>query len=68
MREIAKALDQRPEEGPAQLVPDDVAGAPERPARKAARRNARSASGRNHGPGDPRQDPTKPRRARSRPT
>src|ERR1700688_2741575 len=44
MRETAKSSDQLPEEGPAQLVPDDVPGAPEGAARTAGRRNARRAN------------------------
>jgi hypothetical protein len=56
-REIAKSSDQLPEEGPAEIVPDDVPGAPEGAARTAARRQARQANKRRHGPGDAREEP-----------
>jgi hypothetical protein len=54
IRESAKSSDQLPEEGPPEVVLDDVPAAAEGAARAASRRHARSANRRNHRPGDPR--------------
>ena len=56
MREPAKSSDQLPEEGPPQIVPDEVAAAGEGAARAASRRHARSANRSGHAPGEPRRD------------
>ena len=56
MREPAKSSDQLPEEGPPEVVTDDVASADEGAARAAARRLARTANRRGHKPGDPRRE------------
>lgn len=44
MDETPKQSDQLPEEGPAEQVPDDVAGADEGAAREASRANAKEAA------------------------
>jgi hypothetical protein len=49
-----KASDQMPEDGPAELVPDDVPDAPEGAARESGREQARNANLRDHHPGDSR--------------
>jgi hypothetical protein len=54
VRESAKSSDQLPEEGPPEIVTDDVPAAGEGAARVAARRNARSANRSGHRPGDAR--------------
>lgn len=56
MREPAKSSDQLPEEGPPQIVAEEVAAAGEGAARAAARRQARKANRSGHAPGDPRRD------------
>jgi hypothetical protein len=55
-REPAKSSDQMPEEGPPEIVPDDVMEAPEGAARTAARRHARNANVSGHRPGDARDE------------
>ena len=51
-REDAKASDQLPEEGPAEVVMDDDPDAAEGAARGSAREHARRANERGHAPGD----------------
>jgi hypothetical protein len=54
--ERVRSSDQLPEDGPAQLVPDDAAGARDGAARESGRRQARAANRSRHGPGDPREE------------
>jgi hypothetical protein len=54
MREPAKSSDLLPEDGPPQIVTDDVEGAQEGAARTAARRLACAANRRGHAPGEAR--------------
>ena len=51
----AKPSDQLPEDGPEEVVLDDVEDAPEGATREAARRAARRANETDHGPGEPRE-------------